>query len=115
MGRELHKHNGGSTDIPLEIEGLVACLSGTISQAGLLCRTSRKINELTLLDVKFQLPLAGCYSTRTDRWIECSGVVVHCEKKAQNTEESATEFPYEISIFFDRISDQHRRILAGFS
>ena len=115
MNREFHKHNKGSSDTPLEIEGFVPSISGSISQSGLLCRTSRKLDEMTLLDIKFQLPQIEYKSVEEDGWIKCSGVVVHCEKKDQENVELASELPYEVAIFFDRISDKYRNLLAKYA
>ncbi|MEE4239967.1 MAG: PilZ domain-containing protein [Desulfopila sp.] len=89
----------------LQVENGVICLSENISRSGMLCYSTRKIEELTLLEMKFQLP------NDESSWIECLGVVVRCEKKV--TGESM--YSYDVEIFFDRISDKHRDLLAAFS
>lgn len=115
MNQEFHKQNKGRSDKSLEIEGLVPGIPGNISQSGLLCRTSRRIDEMTLLDIKFRLPQVQYKSIEEDGWIECSGVVVHCEKKEQESAALSSELPYEIAIFFDRISDKYRDLLAMYA
>lgn len=94
-------------DVSLELHGEVSSLSQHVSQSGMLCRTSKKIKELTVLDIRLELP-AKEVSDNKPQWIMCSGVVVHCEKK--NEEQS--KFPYELTIFFDRISERDRNLLA---
>lgn len=115
MNQEFHKQNKGGSDMSLEIEGLVPGIPGNISQSGLLCRTSRRIDEMTLLDIKFRLPHVKYKSKEEDGWVECSGVVVHCEKKEEESEELPSELPYEIAIFFDRISEKYRNLLAMYT
>lgn len=96
-------------DIPLEFQGEIASLSKNVSQSGILCRTSRKIDEFTLLDLKFQLPTGREY-TASRTWIECRGVVVRCEMK----EPEPADLPYEVAIFFNSISKKNRDLLANF-
>lgn len=112
MDQMWSRYNGRKVDMPVDIEGFVPNFPQNISQSGLLCRTSRKIDEMTLLEVKFQLPRVEYSPIDKDIWIECSGVVVRCEKKETNNAESPTELPYEVAIFFDQISERHRDILA---
>jgi len=91
----------------MEFQGKVAPISQNISESGMLCRTSRKIDEMTLLDIKFELPDSSSFSTNK-RWVECRGVVVRCEKK----ELGNGELPYEVAIFFDTISEKNKGLLA---
>lgn len=87
-----------------------AGLSNDISLSGMLCRTSKRIDEMTLLNIKVQLPEADCGSTAAERWIECSGVVVSCERK----EPDFFDHPYQLEIFFDHISEKNRLLLAKY-
>lgn len=109
MERKWRRHSRSEIGIPLEFKGQVASLSKNISQSGMLCRTSRQINEMTLLDIRFQLPDIEKYAAERV-WVECSGVVVRCEKK----EPEDIELPYEVAIFFDRISDKNKNLLANY-
>jgi hypothetical protein len=91
----------------MEFQGKVAPISQNISESGMLCRTSRKVDEMTLLDIKFELPDSTSFST--DKiWVECRGVVVRCEKKDLGN----GELPYEVAIFFDSISKKDKDLLA---
>jgi hypothetical protein len=101
-----------SLDVSFEFQGQVLSLSQNISQSGMLCRTSRQIEELTILDIRFQLPRLDGH-TAGPFWIECSGVVVRCEKTEADGLHSSP-LPYEVAIYFDDISDTDRDILAGY-
>lgn len=92
----------------MELKGKVSSPTKSISRSGVICRTSRRLDEMTLLDVRFRLP-KGNESDEEDEWIECSGIVVHCEEKDPQPE----ELPYEVAIFFDRISEKHKQLLAS--
>ncbi len=107
MEQQWRKHTRSQIDIPFDFQGEVSSLTQNISQSGMLCRTSRKIDELTLLDIKFQLPYISRHEAKKI-WIECSGVVVRCEKKESEA------MPYEVAIFFNHISDQNRDLLANY-
>ncbi len=109
MEQRWRKHIRSQIDIPLEFHGEVSSLTQNISQSGMLCRTSREIDELTLLDIKFQLPYISRHEARRI-WIECSGVVVRCEKK----DSGAINLPYEVAIFFNHISDLNRNLLENY-
>lgn len=100
--------SGRSLDVPIQFQGKVSSLTRNISQSGMLCRTSREIEEMTLLEVRFQLP--GVNNHVPANWVECSGVVVRCERKA----EDSVELPYEVAIFFDTISEENRTLLASY-
>ena len=93
-------------DVSLEFPGEVSSLSQHISQSGMLCRTSKKIKELTVLDIRLELPIQESADSQP-QWVMCSGVVVHCEKK----NEEFSKLPYELTIFFDRISERDRNLL----
>jgi hypothetical protein len=75
----------------------------------MLCRTSQRIDEMTLLDIKFRLPRSGT-GKNCRIWVTCIGVVVNCEKKEAGTR----GHPYEVEIFFNRISDKNLSILANY-
>lgn len=92
-----------------EFQGAVYRVTESISRSGMLCRTSRQLAELTLLDVRFQLPKIHDFAS-TSVWVECTGVVVHCE---QTTEESG-EMPFEVAIFFQSISEKNKVLLEDF-
>ncbi len=83
-------------------------LPQNISLSGMMCRTSRRIDEMTLLDIKFQLPQRGDREFAAEIWVECRGVVVSCERR----EACGFAHPYEIEIFFDHISERNRLLLA---
>lgn len=85
-------------------------LSNDISLSGMLCRTSKRIDEMTLLNIKFQLPQAGRGNTAAGIWIECSGVVVSCERR----EPDIFDHPYQLEIFFDHISEKNHLLLADY-
>ena len=93
-------------DVSLEFPGEVSSLSQHVSQSGMLCRTSKKIKELTVLDIRLELPIQESGDCQP-QWVMCSGVVVHCEKK----NEDFSQLPYELTIFFDRISERDRNLL----
>ncbi len=109
MVTELLKDKGCGVGISFEFLGRVPSLSQNISKSGMVCRTSRKIEEMTILDIRFVLPETPQY-VAPDTWVECSGVVVNCEKKGAET----ATLPYEVAIFFDRISEKDRELLANY-
>lgn len=101
-------------DTPQEIKGLVSCHYRNINQSGLLCRTSKKIDEMTLLAIKFQIPSVAGSIANEDVWVECSGVVVYCEKKETTKLAKPSELAYEVAIYFNQISDRYRSLLARY-
>ena len=109
MDQRWRKHSRSQIDIPFTFQGDVSSLTQNISQSGMLCRTSQEIDELTLLDIKFQLPYISKHEAKKI-WVECSGVVVRCEKKEAET----LKLPFEVAIFFNHISDQNRALLADY-
>mgnify|MGYP002829446710 CR=1 FL=1 len=96
-------------DISFEFLGRVPSLSQNLNESGLICRTSRRVAEMTILDIRFELPQNN-NSVVSERWVECSGVVIACEKKGADS----STLPYELAIFFDRMSEKHRNILAHY-
>lgn len=94
-----------------EYQGMVTCFTESVSKTGVVCRTDREFEEMTLLDIKFCLPLTPPNAPKEEVWIECSGVVVRCEKKGLQP----AHLPWEVAIFFDRISDRHRELLDQYS
>lgn len=109
MKAEENADNSGPLNISFELQGEVYSLTQNISQSGMLCRTSRQIEEMTVVDIRFALPVMAKRAFPTT-WVECSGVVVKCEKKGTAT----AKLPYEVAIFFDRISERDRRLLASY-
>lgn len=107
MGIAEYTKEKSTMDVSLEFPGEVSSLSQHISKSGMLCRTSRRIKELTILDIRLELPSLEEPESET-RWLMCSGVVVHCEEK----KEEFSPLPYELTIFFDRISARDRNLLA---
>lgn len=110
MVSELLKDKECAEGISFEFLGRVPNLSQNISRSGMVCRTSRKIEEMTILDIRFELPKTPKY-VAPETWVECSGVVINCEKKGAD----ATTLPYEVAIFFDRISEKDRELLSYIS
>jgi len=94
---------------PFEFGGSVSSLSKIISRSGMLCRTPMWIDEMTLLDIKFQLPDTG-NGNNAKVWVECRGVVLRCERK----DPGAVGHPYEVEIFFHHISEKDRNLLADY-
>lgn len=81
-----------------------------ISRNGAYCRASAPIPIMTALRVRIELPAAGQSSVM--ECVECGGVVVRAEKK---TAAPADErHPYEIAIFFNRMSEAAAAKLARF-
>ncbi len=109
MESELPVRKTQHGDISLDLYEGISCFSHNLSQSGMLCHSSRQINEMTLLDIRFQLPADKEYSGPA-LWVECVGVVIRCEKKATD----GGEQPYEVEIFFDKMSQKHRDLLNGF-
>jgi len=105
---EVCKRRQKSVEIPIEFEGRVSSIAHDLSRSGMLCRTSRQIAEMTLLEIQFALP--GMEETPARNWVKCSGVVVSCEKK----DGGAVELPYELSIFFNTMSEEHRKLLSEY-
>ncbi len=94
---------------PIETEGHFNNYSDNIGRNGLLCYTKKHIDEMTLLDMRFQLPLED---SRMDElaeagWIECKGVVVRCEPVVRNQGEKR----FEVAVYFSDISDDHKSLL----
>ncbi len=106
---EVCKQRQKSVEIPIEFEGMVPCIAHDLSRSGMLCRTSRQIEEMTLLEIKFALPAMEDPQAGRN-WVECSGVVVSCRKKGGG----APELPYELSIFFNTMSEEHRNLLSEY-
>jgi hypothetical protein len=106
---ELSKDKEEALNISFEILGRVPSLSQNISKSGVVCRTSRQIEEMTILDIRFELPQTQNY-VDPETWVKCSGVVVNCEKKGTDT----ATLPYEVAIFFDRISEKDRARLSDY-
>jgi hypothetical protein len=106
---ELLKDKECTVGISFEFLGRVSSLSQNISKSGMVCRTSRKIEEMTLLDIRFELPETPQYMA-PETLIECGGVVINCEKKGEDT----ATLPYEVAIFFNRISEKDRRLLSQY-
>jgi len=106
---ELLKDQDCGVCLSFEFLGRVPSLSKNISKSGMVCRTSRKIEELTILDIRFELPTTPKY-VAAETWVECSGVVINCEKKGADT----ATLPYEVAIFFDRISKKDRELLSDY-
>ena len=88
----------------------ISCFLHDISQSGMLCYSSKQINEMTLLDIRFQLPANKGYSGPA-LWVECVGVVIRCERKGKED----GEHPYEVEIFFERMSKKHRDLLSVYA
>ena len=109
MAVELSKDKEGAVNISFEFLGRVPSLSQNISRSGVVCRTSRQIDEMTILDIRFELPKSQNYID-PETWVKCSGVVVNCEKKGTDT----ATLPYEVAIFFDRMSEKDRARLSDF-
>ena len=109
MDQKVRKFNRSALGVCFDMQGQIASLSRNVSQSGMLCRTSRMLDEMTLLDIRFQLPISKNDQSRAT-WVECSGVVVRCEKK----EYENREMPYEVAIFFDKISEKNKDILAEY-
>jgi len=109
VGVELSTNKECAVGISFEFLGRVLSLSQNISKSGVVCRTSRKIEEMTILDMRFELPQTQKYEI-PDTWVECSGVVINCEKKGSDT----ATLPYEVAIFFDRMSEKDRELLSDY-
>jgi hypothetical protein len=106
---ELLREKECAVGISFEFLGRVPSLSQNVSKSGMVCRTSRKLEEMTILDIRFELPKTTEYVV-PETWVECSGVVINCEKKGADT----TALPYEVAIFFDRISEKDRELLSNY-
>ena len=110
MESELPVRKKQCNDRSLDYSQGISCFSHNMSQSGMLCCSSRQIDEMTLLDIRFQLPAdKGC--SGPDLWVECVGVVIRCERKATES----CEHPYEVEIFFEKMSKKHRDLLSAFS
>lgn len=109
MKRGFRKEKNSNVMIMADFEGTVDSVTKNISQSGILCQTSRKVDEMTLLDVKFELPKVERYR-KESVWIECSGVVVRCKKMKKPRE----NLDYEVSIFFSDMSEKNKKLLAHY-
>lgn len=101
------RYDGNEQEVSCEFNGVVSSLSKNISQAGMVCRTSRRVDEMTVLDIRFKLPQKKQLCS-TKQWVKCSGVVVRCERRSREN----VKLPYEVAIFFDKISDNDKNLLA---
>lgn len=109
MATELIENKRSAMGISFEFLGRVPSLSQNISETGVVCRTSRKIEEMTVLDIRFELPKTQNYIS-PETWVECSGVVINCEKIGAET----ATLPYEVAIYFDRMSEKDRDLLSRY-
>lgn len=92
--------------------GQVENYTKNIGYNGLLCYTQKYIGEMTLLDMKFQFPRCP-ERTRNNQfqgWIECQGVVVRCDP----VEEIRGDARYELAVYFSKISDANKKLLAEY-
>ena len=81
-----------------------------ISRNGAYCRASAPIPLMTALHVRIELPGPG--QSKVVECVECGGVVVRAQKR---TSVPADEpHPYEIAIFFNRMSEASAAKLARF-
>lgn len=107
-GRQL-TNESRMLDAFYDIEGKISRSYENISQKGMRFRSSRYFKEMTVLDIMLQLP-SNTDNGAPPTKVECGGVVVSCEKKWPDS----IEQPYEVSIFFHRISSRNRKILEDF-
>ncbi len=98
--------------IPLETEGHINNHLENIGRNGLRCYTKKHIDEMTLLDMRFQLPNIPIITDRLvdGGWIECRGVVINC----QPVRRSPGDKHYEVAVYFSEISDENKNLLADF-
>ncbi len=111
-GRDTQRMPGSGVTIPLETKGLIQNYAENICPHGLLCYTSRYIREMTLLSMRFQLPLVELEHNGLAEygWIECKGVVIRCnlvveEEKNEN---------YEVAVYFSEISEKDKSLLKNY-
>jgi len=73
-------------ELSYEKEEFVSASGVNVSELGVMCRTSRQLDEGTRVFLMFSLVCPDCEST-----IQCEGIVIHCKK---------TDDGYNIGIEF---------------
>jgi len=106
MGAERRKHHRTSAELTLDVtlsDGKHPARLRDISESGLCFFLDRPIEEMTILEVGFQLPteagFAGVYTT---------GVVVRSRKISPAVDH------YEVALFFNGLDADSRTALKNF-
>ncbi len=107
--QEKEVYRGCRKVIVSETEGCITDVLEHIGQNGLLCYTTRSFEEMTLLDMRFELPddQSNNHPPFVTDWVQCEGVVVRCEPVVLNTD--ATH--YEVAVYFSEISEENKNLL----
>jgi hypothetical protein len=84
-------------ELNFEKEEFVAASGVNISELGVMCRTSRYLDEGARVFLMFSLVCPACEST-----IQCEGIVIHCKK---------TGASYSIGIEFSDLKPADREMI----
>lgn len=76
-----------------------------ISDSGAYCAVNQHIAPMTKLNLILLLPFKKG-KTKEIKKVNCSGVVVRCERV---TDEN--EYPYRIGVYFNGLKDQDKKLL----
>lgn len=103
-GRERRRHARAAAEWPITIalkEGLFEARLRDVSASGLCFFLDRRVPEMTVLELDFELPGGG-------ERLSCRGAVVRCEPISPHVDH------YEVAVFLHEISEDARLSIARF-
>ena len=103
-GRERRRHQRVNAEWPITIalvEGLYEARLRDISAAGVCFFLDRRIPEMTVLELSFELPGGGME-------LNVRGAVVRCEPISQMIDH------YEVAVFLHELNDKERKAIQAY-
>lgn len=104
QGRERRQHPRVAAEWPISValvEGVYEARLRDISAAGVCFFLDRRIPEMTVLELSFELPSGGPQ-------LDVRGAVVRCEPISDHIDH------YEVAVFLHELSDREREAIAGY-
>lgn len=80
-----------------------------ISATGAYCPMTTALEPMTKLNVVILLPVKKNNGKKDIKKISCTGVVVRCQKTADNP-----KYPFRIAIYFNDLKDQQKKTLFAY-
>ncbi len=105
-GRERRRHERAQGDWPIRLrlpDGEYEAKIRDVSRGGLCFFLDRPIEEMTLLEVAFELPRSG-----GQRLLRGQGAVVRCERISARLEH------FEIAVFLTEMAEPDRAAIASY-
>lgn len=106
MGAERRKHRRVPSDLTIDValdDGPHQARLRDISESGLAFFLDRHIDEMTILEVSFDLPAGDSM-----RGVRTTGVVVRSRKISPAVDH------FEVALFFNGLDESSREALRGF-